>query len=383
MTSNNSACPLSDLCGGCTHRGLSVKEYQELKNKNFQQILTPLKEQGMQFGDPVFIPDGTRRRAVMAFLRRKGKLSLGFNATRSEEIIAVESCPLLTPGLNKILPQVHQLLSELCSLPFRPAKKNKKAAPTYITAGDVALCEAANGIDIVLEIDAEPELDHRMAVFEQVSNSAEIIRVSWRRRSADLPETLIEKAKPVINIAGRNVYIPAGTFLQASAEGEKALISLVLKYLGETRGRIADLFCGVGTFSYPLAADIRNKILAVDSSEPLLNGFRQSVNKNMLPNIEIKTRNLFKYPLDENELKGFDAVLFDPPRAGAEAQVKQLAALDPSARPAKIIAVSCNPHSFVRDAGILLSGGYKLVEATLIDQFTYSNHSELVALFTK
>ncbi len=384
MTSNNSAdCPLFEGCGGCLHRGLSETAYRELKVKNLQRLLTQLPVSEIRFGEPVFIPDGTRRRAVMTFRRRKNQLIMGFNAMRSDEVVPVSGCPLLTPALNSVLPRIKELLAELCLQPFPPQKKHKKIIPEYITAGDVALCEAANGIDVVLEIDAVLGLDHRMTVFEHVSSIPEIIRVSWRCHPSDEPEPIIEKVKPVINIAGREVYIPAGTFLQASGEGEKALIGLVLKYLGDTHGRIADLFCGVGTFSYPLSVDVDNKILAIDSSEPLLNGFRRSVNKNMIPNIEIKTRNLFKYPLDENELTGFDAVVFDPPRAGAETQVKQLASLPPEKRPLKIIAVSCNPHSFVRDAGILLAGGYKLVEVTLVDQFTYSNHSELVALFTK
>ena len=157
----------------------------------------------------------------------------------------------------------------------------------------------------------------------------------------------------------------------------------MLKYLGETNGKIADLFCGVGTFSYPLARNIKNKIIAIDSSERLLDGFRRSVNKNMISNIEIITKNLFKYPLDVKELQGFSAVVFDPPRAGAAAQVAELAALPQNERPEKIIAVSCNPGTFVNDANKLLESGYKLIEVTMVDQFVYSNHSELVALFTK
>ena len=139
----------------------------------------------------------------------------------------------------------------------------------------------------------------------------------------------------------------------------------------------------MGTFSYVLAADPANKITAVDSSVSLLEGFRESVNRNQIPNIQILTRNLFKYPLDGKELAGFDVVVFDPPRAGASAQATQMAALPFSAKPSKIIAVSCNPHSFVTDANILIGGGYRLEEITLVDQFIYSNHSELVALFTK
>ena len=154
-------------------------------------------------------------------------------------------------------------------------------------------------------------------------------------------------------------------------------------YLGDTRGKIADLFCGIGTFSYPLAVMPENKIVAADESESLLKGFQHSVNRQMLHNIEIVQRNLFKYPFSGQELKGFTAVVFDPPRAGAAAQVKELASLEESDKPKKIIAISCNPHSFVNDANVLIEGGYCLREVTMVDQFVYSNHSELAALFTK
>ena len=153
--------------------------------------------------------------------------------------------------------------------------------------------------------------------------------------------------------------------------------------LHELCNNIADLFCGVGTFSYILAGNIKNKITAVDSSVELLRGFRESVNANQIPNIEINLKNLFKYPLDAKELKDYVAVLLDPPRAGAAAQVKQLAELEENIRPQKIIMVSCNPNTFVNDAKCLIDGGYILKEVTMVDQFVYSNHSELVALFTK
>ena len=155
------------------------------------------------------------------------------------------------------------------------------------------------------------------------------------------------------------------------------------KYLGDTTGKIADLFCGVGTFSYVLAGNVKNKILAIDSSAELLGGFRESVNKNQIPNIEICAKNLFKYPLDASELKGMVAVVLDPPRAGAAAQTKQIEQLPLSEKPQKVIMVSCNPHTFVNDALALQNGGFELQEITMVDQFVYSNHSELVALFTK
>ncbi len=376
------ACSYAEICGGCLYRREAPEDYQERKEEAFRRVMAGLKKQPEQYGNPVFIPDGTRRRASLAFRRHKGKLVLGFNMRKSAEIVDIQKCCLLTPQLNAVLLEVRDLLTELCSLPFSE-KKGRKIQQTFLTAGDVWLCQADNGIDLVLEFDSELDLSRRMVIFEKAQNSKKIIRISHRRRNNETPEPVVEKFPPLVDIAGVNVYIPAGCFMQASGEAERTLIGLVLKYLGNTEGNIADLFCGMGTFSYPLSRNIRNKITAVDSSAELLNAFAKSIHKNMIPNIEIKNKNLFKYPLDENELKNFTAIVFDPPRAGASAQVAKMAALPLAARPQKIIAVSCNPESFVNDANILLEGGYCLKEITMVDQFIYSNHMELVALFSK
>lgn len=376
------ACSYAEICGGCLYRREAPEDYQERKEEAFRRVMAGLKKQPEQYGNPVFIPDGTRRRASLAFRRHKGKLVLGFNMRKSAEIVDIQKCCLLTPQLNAVLLEVRDLLAELCSLPFSE-KKGRKIQQTFLTAGDVWLCQADNGIDLVLEFDGELDLSRRMVIFEKAQNSEKIIRISHRRRNNETPEPVVEKFPPLVDIAGVNVYIPAGCFMQASGEAERVLIGLVLKYLGNTEGNIADLFCGMGTFSYPLSRNIRNKITAVDSSAELLNAFAKSIHKNMIPNIEIKNKNLFKYPLDENELKNFTAIVFDPPRAGASAQVAKMAALSPDSRTQKIIAVSCNPESFVNDANVLLEGGYCLKEITMVDQFICSNHMELVALFSK
>lgn len=369
-------CPLSEICGGCPHRGRTVSDYRQAKIAGVERQLSSLP-QPLPWGEPVFIPDGTRRRAAMAFDYRRGRLTLGFNRKKSGEIVDLEYCPLLTAVLNRILPPLRRLLSELCSRPYQ-VKKGRKMLSRYIGGGDVWLCAAENGVDIVLEYDAPLELEHRMIIFEQVSDISEIIRLSHRRRPSDPAEPVIEKAVPCIKIGGFDVSVPAGTFLQPSAEGEAALTGLVRRCLGDASGRIFDLFCGVGTFSYPLAANPQNRITAVDSSAELLRGFQETINRCRISNIRILTRNLFKYPLDENELRGAAAVVFDPPRAGAAAQVQMLC----RAKPPRIIAVSCNPGTFANDAGALLDAGYRLAELTLVDQFVYSDHSELVALFT-
>lgn len=375
-------CNYKEECGGCRYRQLGLKEYQEKKRRDVLAVLQELKAEDYKFAEPVFIGDGHRRRAAFAFSCRKGKLVLGFNRSQSSEIIDLESCCLLTSKINAALPALRSLLAELCAVKIPQMKKNKQVGNSCLSGGDLQITEADNGLDIVLQFEGELNLDYRMIIFEFAQKYNDIIRISHRRTENGQPETVVEKSKPYINIAGYEVYIPAGTFLQASKASEQALIEIVLCYLGQSGGKIADLFCGVGTFSYPLSKNIKNKIVAVDSSKSLLEGFRQSVNKNMIPNIEIIEKNLFKYPLDEKELSGFDVVVFDPPRAGAEAQAAKIAAMGENA-PRKVIAVSCNPHSFVKDANILTDSGYKLEEVTLVDQFAYSNHSELVALFTK
>lgn len=376
------SCPYQDSCGGCTLRSLGEPEYRRQKIAAFEAVLQRLHQTGISQGNPVFIGDSTRRRASLAFIYKRSVLTFGFNEAKSSNLVDIVSCPLLTPAINAVLPAIRNLLAEICAA-GRRQKKGKKVLRQPIASGDVFICETFNGIDIVLEYDVPLELPHRMAIFEAAQNSPEIIRISHRRKVNDSAEPVVEKAKPYNQIGGHDIYIPAGTFLQPSIAGEQALTSLVLKYLGNTGGNIADLFCGVGTFSYVLASDINNKITAVDSSPELLKGFQETINKNMIPNIKILQRNLFKYPLADKELSGFDAIVFDPPRAGASAQIAEVVKLAPEGRPGKIIAVSCNPHTFVNDANALLDNGYRLQEITLVDQFTYSNHSEAVALFTK
>ena len=375
-------CPYSANCGGCRCREKTFEEYLRYKNDNFTRILSALPAPRQGFDKAVFIPDGTRRRASMAFLYRHEHLTLGFNAAKSDKIVDVTSCALLTDDLNAVLPELRKLLLSLCITPFQTKSRSRQISAEFLKQGDVWLSQADNGIDIVLEFDKPLGLEHRSIIFEWMQKMPAVIRLSHRRRK-DLPsEPVVEKTLPCLNIAGFDIPVPAGTFMQASKAAETALINLVLDYLAPVEGRIADLFCGMGTFSYPLSRNPKNKILAADSSDESLTAFQAAINRNMISNIEIINRNLFKYPLDAAELKGFDAVIFDPPRAGASAQMSMLSALPPTERPRKIVAVSCNPNTFVRDAKILLAGGYVFEKAVLVDQFIYSEHMELVALFT-
>lgn len=374
-------CPYQNICGGCPLRTLSDANYRQHKIERFQKIVGSIKQADIAVGEPIFIADGLRRRAEFTFKWQKGKLLFGFNAKQSHEIIDTEKCLALTSAINNSLPAVREFLQNFCQIPLNKKIKNKINV-SYIKEGEIWLTEAANGLDILLEIEADISLQHRMEICDFANNNPAVIRISVGAKNT-CPETILEKNKPYIDICGRQVFIPAGTFLQASQEGQNALTSLVLKYTGDSVGNIADLFCGVGTFSYPLSLNIKNKITAVDSSAELLSAFQQTVNYFAIPNIKIVKKNLFKYPLEASELKEFEAVIFDPPRAGAALQTAQFEQLQAEDKPQKVIAVSCNPHTFINDADVLLASGYELKEITMVDQFVYAEHFELVALFAK
>lgn len=376
-------CKFIEKCGGCCFRNLSKQNYQELKINKFKSILNAeLHLEDDVFENPVFIDDGTRRRASFTFEYKKTGMVFGFNESKSNNITDCLYCPMLTQKINDNIEKIRGFLLKLCQIKTVKKIKGKKFSESFIYKGDLLILEAYNGIDIVLETKSDLELNHKMEIFNFVNSNPDIIRVSYRKESFSEAEPIVEKIKPIVKIGGYDVYVAPGMFLQASYQGEKALVDLVLRYIGDTKGNIADLYCGIGTFSYPLANVKENKIFAADINKSLLDGFKVSVNKQMLHNIEIVERNLFKYPLDEKDLVNFDVIVFDPPRAGAMAQVKEMSLLHGKGKIKKIVAVSCNPYSFINDAKVLIEAGYRLKNLTMVDQFVYSNHMELVALFT-
>jgi len=208
----------------------------------------------------------------------------------------------------------------------------------------------------------------------------ELAEVAARYRLARLTrhgEIAAQQAVPVVRMGRAQVVLPPGAFLQATAAGEAALAELVETYcLGAAK--VADLFCGVGPFALRLAQ--RARIVAADNDVAAIAALRRAADTTAhLKPIETQPRDLFRRPFTPDELKPFDAILFDPPRQGAQAQASALAA---SGVP-RIVAVSCNPATFARDARILVDGGYRLTRVTPIDQFRYSAHVELVGLFER
>ena len=222
-------CDIFDSCGGCVFRHKQSEQYCQEKFEKFKKTISLISGEKIKINSPVFIPDGCRRRATFAFEYKKHHLLMGFNVEASHQIVDVNQCPLLTPKLNNIIPFLRELVSIICQEPYQ-IKKGKKIISQYVTKGDVFICEVDNGIDIVLEYDAPLELNHRMIIFEKISACDSVVRISHRRSAFASAETVIEKSRPYIKIGEYDVFIPAGTFLQPSREGQKALGDLVLKY---------------------------------------------------------------------------------------------------------------------------------------------------------
>ena len=376
-------CVIHQKCGGCVWRESDLKTYQKEKEKSVRDLLEAnLGDLSGIWEKPIFLEDNSRRRAAFAFEFKKQKLMFGFNENKSDKIADISKCLMLTPKINEALAVLRDFLTQLCEVRVLKKQKGKKFLSTQIQNGDLLVLEAENGLDVVLETNEDLTLEHRMLIFDFMNQNEVIIRFSWRKKHAQEAEPIIEKTKPFIKIGDVQVFVAPGDFLQPSKQGEKALVETVMKYVGQTRGKMVDLFCGIGTFSYALSGLEKTNVLAVDVSETLLKGFEASLHKQMIQNVKILQKNLFLYPLTPQELKGSDVIVFDPPRAGAKEQVREFCKFEEDERPQKIIAVSCNPQTFARDAQMLVGGGYKLEKLTMADQFVYSNHSELVALFT-
>lgn len=373
----NSKC---EICGGCVFRALGEDQYRQNKLADFEKTISLVKNARPVFDTPILIADGQRRRADMEFTYQKKTLTLGFYAEGTHQLIDVENCPMLTPKLNALLPQIRTFLADFCAIKIT-VKNKKKLITESITKGAIRLLEADNGVDVLLNLAQTPQLEHRLAVADFVNALPEVVRFSWQINNT-VAETIVQKNAPILRIANAVVEIPQGVFLQASKTAETQMIAKVLEYMGQTHGKIADLFCGLGTFTYPLAQNKENEIVAVDSSADSLKGLQQALNQNQIHNVQVQNKNLFKYPFDKDDFKGISAVVIDPPRAGAHDQCRAIAELEASLRPQKIVFVSCNPKTFVYDAETLINAGYCFERVTLIDQFVYSKHQELIALFT-
>jgi 23S rRNA (uracil1939-C5)-methyltransferase len=346
-------CPHFTVCGGC-----AIQHWQEGRYRHWKRrlVIDVLKQAKLDCDVAELIDAhgaGRRRMTLHAQLGTHDVLKVGFAAANSHDIVPVDRCPILEPGLDGALDAAWALAE--------PLIQTGKPLDIQITA-------TQNGLDV--DVRGSGPLPPKMIA--SLSRLAEQHRLARLTRHGEL---VLMRAPPVVAMGSAQVTLPPGSFLQATSLGEATLAELVNARCGRAR-HIADLFCGVGPFALRLAT--RARVSAFDSDAGAVSALQKAAAATSgLKPVRAETRDLFRRPLVPQELRDFDAVVFDPPRQGAQAQAQQLAA----SKVGTVIAVSCNAATFARDARLLVDGGYKLEAVTPVDQFRHTPHVELVARF--
>ena len=354
-------CPHYDTCGGCTLQHAREDFHRAWKIETVRMALARQHLDPASWAEPIFLPEGKRRRATFAAFKKKGQVTLGYFRRRPHSVADIASCLIAAPAVMDMRARLAKGLA--------PILADGKPADVFVQVVN-GLCDVA--ITGAVGQKGRPDLGVYEAAAE-LAHSLGLARISWRSKDYSEPEILIERTPVTARFGLLDVALPPLAFLQPTEAGETALVRAVMSGLPE-RGVFADLYSGCGTFSGAMLA--RGSVDAFDSIEPAVRALDRAKGPHQL---RAQRRDLFRQPLDADESKRYDAIVFDPPRAGAEDQAKALAA---SAVP-RLVAVSCNPVTFARDARILVEGGYRLDSVQIVDQFTWSHHVELVAQFTR
>jgi 23S rRNA (uracil1939-C5)-methyltransferase len=348
-------CKHFGICGGCAMQHWSLAEYHLWKRGLVAEALAHANL--IAPVDTLIDAHGQgRRRATLHARRGSGdQLEVGFAAPRAHHIVAIDYCPVLSKGLDGAIEAAWAVAEIL--------KPTNKPLDIQVTATD-------SGIDMDVR-GSGPLTSKHTGVLAALLAKHRLARLTRHG------ELVAQGSAPTLKVGKAHVTLPAGAFLQATVEGEAALAKLVQQHVGKAK-RVADLFAGIGTFALRLAENAG--VTAVDTEAAAIKALeRAAATTAGLKRVEGQARDLFRRPLMANELKAFDAVVFDPPRQGAEAQVRELA----KSKVPVVVAVSCDATTFARDARILVDGGYKITSVTPVDQFRYSHHVELVAKFEK
>lgn len=340
-------------CGGCVAQHMSEDLYADWKRGI---VVEAFRQRGLtpDVAPLLRVPPGSRRRAVLTCKRAGEKVTLGYHGRRSHTLFDLEECPVLVSDIVAGLPGLRTIAR---LLPAGETRFTVLATPA--------------GLDVSVDGKFPSPNARAAAAFARIAAEHNFARITLAS------ETIVERASTALQTSGVGVVPPPGAFVQAVAQAEDALANAVLDRIGRPK-RVADLFCGIGTFAFALAR--RSRVSAFDSDKGAIAALQMAVrHATGLKPVEARVCDLFREPLSPRELAQFDAVVLDPPRAGAKAQCEALAR---SGVPG-IVYVSCDPATLARDARTLVDAGYQLGEVVPIDQFLFSAHVEVVVAFAR
>lgn len=348
-------CAHFGACGGCALQDLSPADYRAHKRNIVVEALARAGLSDAIVEDVIAVAPRTRRRASFKVAKSGGKTSIGFHAVKSHDIVDMRECHVLTPKLFALVASLREMMSAILH--------DGEKAELHVT-------EADNGFDVSLRWPRKTT----PTIIAEIAKRAASLNLA---RVTSGGETLVELTTPAVKFGDAQVNLPIEAFLQPTRQGEATLQSLVVKSLVGAKN-IADLFAGCGTFTLMLAK--RARVHAVELDAQMLNALSAAARAaSGLKPATVEKRDLFKQPLSPLELNNFDAILLDPPRVGASAQVNRIS----QSRVKRIAYVSCNAASFARDARVLVESGYRMGPVTPVDQFLWSEHIEVFAAFTR
>ncbi|HSA81449.1 MAG TPA: TRAM domain-containing protein [Geminicoccaceae bacterium] len=355
-------CPHFDDCGGCQLQHLPAADYAAWQRTIVVQALARRGLEGVAVATPLITPPASRRRVRLAFALRRGTVRLGFRVRAGHAVVDVAACPVARPEIVALLPLLRPLLGAL---------------PIARDGGEVQITASESGLDLLLTTALAPGLAEREAL-AGFAAQRDLARLAWRPAARTPAEPIVARRPVIVQFAGVTVELPPGAFLQPTSFAEDAIRSTVAEGIGDAR-RVADLFAGCGTLGLPLAA-AGGRVLALDADAEMLAAAQHAARQaGFGERFGVTTRDLERSPLAGPELQALDAVILDPPRAGARAQA---AALAGSLVP-RVAMVSCHAASFARDARTLVDGGYRLLRVQPIDAFLWSSQIELVGTFER
>lgn len=354
---------VTDGCGGCALQHWDLGAQSRWKRARLAEALARAGFPDAAVAETVATPPASRRRADLALRRAPdGSVAIGFHARGSADVLDVRACHVLDPALAALLPPLRVVLRRLSAL---------------TREGSAVVNLLDSGPDILLRTDKPLDAAGRR-LLAAAAQQLGIPRIAWAQADG-LEETAAQTGPVRLLLGGVEVAPPPGAFLQASREGEAAIIAAVLGGLPAKlppRPHILDLYAGIGTLSFPLAA--RGRVTAMEGSAPAVAALEAAAHK-AVARVAAVRRDLVRQPVLAAELKAFDVVVLDPPYAGAAGQVAQIA----RGAIRHVVYVSCNPVALARDAAVLKGAGFAVTSATPVDQFRWSAHLESVVCFSR